>query len=230
MVWVPILLLGLFAMLTAILVLRLPRQGWMLFGAVLMFGLAGYGVQGAPGLPAAPKQAIERATQSGDALVAARRGLFDDGTPPAHYLVMSDGFARQGRYAEAAALLRQGVDANPGDAEGWLALAIALVEHADGQLTPPALYAFERAQEAFPAHPGAGYFLGMAHLRAGKPVEARKVWAELLERSPADAPWREDLAFRIASLDELIAQMEGMRQMMETQRTAPAAPAMEERP
>ncbi len=230
MVWVPILLLGLFAMLTSVLVLRLPRQGWMLFGAVLMFGMAGYGVQGSPGLPAVPKQAVTKAAQSGEALFAARRGLFDDGTPPPHYLVMSDGFARQGRYAEAAALLRQGVDANPGDAEGWLALAIALVEHADGQLTPPALYAFERAQEAFPAHPGAGYFLGMAYLGGGKPEEARKVWADLLERSPADAPWREDLAFRIASLDELITQMAGMRQMMETQRAAPAGSATEDRP
>ena len=35
MEWMPILLLGLAAMLTAILVLRLPRQGWMLFAAVL---------------------------------------------------------------------------------------------------------------------------------------------------------------------------------------------------
>ena len=216
--WLPILLLALAAMLTAILVLRLPRQGWMLFGAVLVFGLAGYAWHGAPGLPSAPKEATLAAAQSGEALVAARRGLFDTGQPPPDYLVMSDGFARQGRYAEAAAMLRQAVASNPQDAEAWLALANALVEHAEGQITPPALYAFERAKKAFPEHPGAGYFLGMSYLRSGDPEQARNTWAELLERSPPDAPWREDLAFRIARLDEMLAQMQGMRALMEAQR------------
>lgn len=230
MVWVPILLLGLFALLTAMLVLRVPRQGWMLFAAVLMFGLAGYGLQGSPGLSAAPKQATAQASQSGEGLVAARRALFSDGKQPPDYIMLSDGFARQGKYDDAAALLRQGIARNPDDAEGWLALANALVEHAEGQITPPALYAFERAQQAFPAHPGAGYFLGMSYLRSGDPEQARRIWAELLKRSPEDAPWREDLTFRIASLDELIAQMEGMRQLMEAQRTAPPAPMPERTP
>lgn len=216
MMWLPILLLGAFAMLTAMLFLRVPRQNWMLLGAVLMFGLAGYGLQGSPGLPAAPKQALTQAPQSGEALVAARRALFDTGQQPPNYLVTSDAFARQGRYNHAAGLLRRAVREHPGDAEAWLALANALVEHAEGQITPPALYAFERAQEAFPGHPGAGYFLGMAFLRSGDPVRARQVWAELLDRSPDDAPWREDLEFRIASLDQLIAQMEGLRRITDT--------------
>lgn len=216
MVWLPVLLLGAFAMLTAILVVRVPRQNWMLLGAVLMFGLAGYGLQGSPGLPAAPKQASELTPESGEALVAARRALFDTGQQPPHYIVTSDAFARQGRYADAAGLLRRAVKDHPGDAEAWLALANALVEHAEGRITMPALYAFERAEEAFPAHPGAGYFLGMAYLRSGEPGRARQVWSDLLDRSPADAPWREDLEFRIASLDDLIVRMESMRQIQGT--------------
>lgn len=230
MVWVPILLLCLFAVLTAILVLRVPRQSWTMLGAVLLFGLAGYALQGSPGLPSAPKQAAKQMVQSGEGLVAARRALFSDGRQPPDYIMLSDGFARKGQYDRAAALLRQGVHRNPDDAEGWLALANALVEHAEGQVTPPALYAFERAQQAFPAHPGAGYFLGMAYLRSGDPQEARRVWSDLLERSPEDAPWREDLMFRIASLDELIAQMEGMRQLMEAQGEARSAPNEGEMP
>lgn len=211
MVWLPILLLALAAMAVAATVLRVPRQSWMLFSAVLMFGLAGYGLKGNPGQPAAAKAASLQMPQSGASLVAARRALFDDGSQPPDYIIMSDGFARKGRFADAAALLRQGVNRNPGDAEGWLALANALVEHSGGRITPPALYAFERAQAAFPAHPGAGYFLGMAYLRSGDPVAARRVWADLLESSPADAPWRQDLEFRIASLDELITQIEQMQ-------------------
>ncbi len=217
MVWIPILLLGVFAMLTAILVLRLPRQGWMLFAAVLMFGLAGYGVFGSPGQPAAPKAMAAETLRSGEQLVDARRGLFEDGSPPPSYLVLSDGFARQGQYDEAAGLLRTAVNDNPQHAEAWLALAIALVEHAEGQVTPPAIVAFSKAQDAFPSHPGAGYFLGMAYLRSGRPEDARRVWGELLDRTPEDAPWRSDLEFRIAGLDQLLQQMEGMRRMMEAQ-------------
>ena len=99
-------------------------------------------------------------------------------------------------------------------------MAIGLVEHAEGQVTPPAIAAFSKAQEAFPEHPGAGYFLGMAFLRSGQPEDARRVWAELLERSPEDAPWRQDLEFRLAGLDQLIAQMDSMRRMMEAQDAA----------
>ena len=230
MVWLPILLLGLFALLTAILVLRLPRQGWMLFGAVLMFGLAGYGLQGAPGQPASPKAMMSETVQSGEELVAARRALFETGRQPPHYLVTSDAFARQGKYDRAAGMLRRAVNDNPGDAEAWLALANALVEHAKGQVTPPALYAFEQAQQAFPTHPGAGYFLGMSYLRSGQPEEARTVWNDLLERSPEDAPWRADLTFRIARLDEMIAQMQGMRELIDAQRGAAGQPVPQVQP
>lgn len=230
MIWIPILLLGLIAMLTAVLVLRVPRQNWMLFAAVLMFGLAGYGLFGAPGLPASPKAMMEQQVESGEALVAARRALFDSGQQPPHYLVTSDAFARQGKYDRAAGMLRRAVNDNPEDAEAWLALANALVEHAKGQVTPPALYAFERAQQAFPEHPGAGYFLGMSYLRSGQPEQARTVWGDLLERSPEDAPWREDLAFRVARLNEMIAQMQGMRQLLEAQRNAPSEPIQEDQP
>lgn len=158
MAWMPILLLGIAAMLTAILVLRLPKQGWMLFAAVLIFGLAGYGTFGSPRKPAAPKAAGAEQMRSGEQLVQARRSLFDDGSPPPSHLVTSDGYARQGRYEEAAGFLRNAIKDYPNDAETWLALAIALVEHAEGQVTPPAIVAFSKAQEAFPEHPGAGYY------------------------------------------------------------------------
>lgn len=209
--WLPVIGLAAAAMLAAVLLLRVQRDGWTLIGAALMFGLAGYGWHGSPGLPAAPKQAAAEQVRPGEAMVAARRALFDNGGQPPPYIMLSDGFARQGRYGDAAALLRDALNRNPKDAEGWLALANALVEHADGRITPPALYAYERARDAFPAHPGAGYFLGMAFLRSGDAQSARRVWRELLERSPDDAPWREDLAFRVERLDELLGRMRAMR-------------------
>lgn len=207
MTWLPIILLALVAFAIVAFVMRLPRRAWTMLGAVLTFGLAGYATQGNPGMAGYPKQGVEGAAQSGEVIVSVRRALFDPAQPPPRYLMVSDGFARRGRFEEAAQLLRGGLQKNPDDTESWLALANALVEHAHGQVTPAALLAFERSEVSMPAHPGPAYFLGIAYLRSGKPKEARDVWAKLLEKSPADAPWRTDLETRITQLDALMANV-----------------------
>lgn len=210
MTWLPILALAALTFLVAAFVFRLPRSGWAMFGAVLMFGLAGYALQGSPDMPSAPKSAEAEDAGSGEAMVDARRALFDPAQPKPHYLTVSDGFARRGKYERAANILRSGLADNPGHGEGWLALGNALVEHAGGQVTPASLYSFGKAEETLPGHPGPAYFLGFALIRSGQPMRARAVWSDLLENSPPDAPWRADLAERIAQLDELIARMQGV--------------------
>ncbi|MEP2736837.1 MAG: tetratricopeptide repeat protein [Erythrobacter sp.] len=207
MSYFPIIVLAVVAFLIAAFVLKLEKRGWTLFAAVLVFGLAGYATQGAPEMAGAPKEAAEtNARESGEAMVAARRGLFDSNATLTPYLTMSDGQARAGQFADAAGMLRKGLADNPGHAEAWLALGNALVEHAEGQLTPAALYAYGKADAAAPGHPGTSYFLGVALLRSGRPGEARGVWADMLAKSPEDAPWREDLQIRIERLDAMLAQ------------------------
>lgn len=192
--------------------LRLPREGWVLFGAILLFGLAGYGWQGSPQQPASPKLAEEETQQSGEEMVEARHALFDPVRPKPGYLVTSDAFARRGQFERAAGLLRKGLQDNPGHLEGWLALAMALTGHADGSVTPAASYAYTQARLIDPANPAADYFLGISLLRSGQVRAARQVWNGLLERSPEDAPWREDLESRIASLDQMIANAPMLQQ------------------
>lgn len=208
MIWLAILLLAGVAFLFAAFMLRLPRRSWTLFGAVLMFGLAGYALQGSPGLPSAPKAAAQDSAESGEAVVEARRALFDPSIPLPGYLTLADGFARRGQFADAAGILRSGLADNPEHGEAWLALAIALVEHAEGQVTPASLFAFVRAEETLPGNPGPAYFLGVSFLRSGQPGQARAVWTELLADSPQDAPWRAELEQRIERLDQLIGQMQ----------------------
>lgn len=204
--WLAVAALGAAAFILAAFLLKLPREAWTLFGAVLVFGLAGYAWQGSPGLPAAPKAAGASADGTGEAMVEGRASLFSRTLPPPAYIVTSDAFARRGQFADAAALLQKGLADNPRDLEGWLALGLALVGHADGFVTPAALQAFGRAKAIDPMHPGAEYFLGAAYLRSGEIVAARNVWAELLERSPPDAPWREGVAADVARLDDMIAR------------------------
>lgn len=204
--WLAVGALTLAAFALAVLVLKLPREGMTLFGAVLVFGLAGYAWQGSPGQASAPKaESIKQSNQGAD-MVEGRAALFDRTTPPPDYLVTSDAFARNGRFGDAAGLLQRGLSDNPGDLESWLALGLALVGHADGFVTPAAVQAFARAKAIDPDHPGAEYYLGYAYLQSGEIVAARKVWAGLVERSPADAPWREGLAAQVARLDDMIAR------------------------
>ncbi len=204
--WLAVAALALAAFALAVLVLRLPREGMTLFGAALVFGLAGYAWQGSPGQPAAPKPEMRKSSQQGEAMVEGRAALFDRTLPPPAYLLTSDAFARQGQFADAAGLLQQGLRDNPRDIESWLALGMALVGHADGFVTPAAVQAFSRARAIDPAHPGADYILGYAYLQSGEIIAARNVWQGLIERSPPDAPWLEGLSAEVARLDDMIAR------------------------
>jgi len=204
--WFAVGALALAAFALAVLVMKLPREGLTLFGAALVFGLAGYAWQGSPGQPSAAKPAAAQAGEQGEAMVEGRAALFSRTLPPPPYLVTSDAFARRGQFEDAAALLQQGLKDNPDDLESWLALGLALVGHADGFVTPAAVQAFGRARAIDPQHPGAEYFLGFAYLQSGEIVAARNVWQGLLQRSPVDAPWREGLQTEVARLDDMIAR------------------------
>lgn len=204
MSWLPILALAALAFVAAVFLLRLPKAGYTLLGATLLFGLAGYALQGSPGAPAAPGRTVVDGQQNGELLVQARREFFDPARLPARFLITSDAYARRGDYERAAAFAESAVEENPNDAEAWTALGNALAEHAGGQLTPAAIYAYGQAERRAPSSPAPGYFLGLALLRSGQPERTRAIWAELLAAAPADAPWRPVLAERLARLEALM--------------------------
>ncbi|MEM8724318.1 MAG: tetratricopeptide repeat protein [Pseudomonadota bacterium] len=203
--WLIVIVLAAAAFVIGAFMLRLPREGWTLFAAALVFGLAGYAWQGSPDLPSSPKPEQASARQSGEEMVEARSQLFEQVAPKPNYLVTSDAFARRGQFGDAAGLLRGGLAKNPQHLEGWLALGIALVGHADGFVTPAAREAYDRASAVDPDNPAPQFFLGFAYLRSGEVREARAVWGELLDNSPEDAPWRPDIARRVEALDQMIA-------------------------
>lgn len=205
MTWLLALGLALIAFGFAAIVLRAPRKGWEAIGAALLLGVAGYALQASP-VPAAPKQ--PRETTSGDpaALVKARARVTESGIPPLdRWVVIADAMARNGQFGDAAEILRGAVDADPKNAEAWLAMANALVQHADGSLTPASLYAYRRALQAAPEHPGPPFFLGLALAQSGRFGEAQALWRRLLEQTPPDAPWRADLIQKLGRLNALIA-------------------------
>ena len=206
MTWLVAIALALAAFAVAAFVFGIARSGWTTFAAALALGLAGYALQASPGVPGAPtaKRAAD-AGELGRSMIEERKAMFAGaGSAGSDKLIIADAFLRRGRYADAATVLRGAVTENPRNAEAWLALGNALVEHADGALTPPALLAYRRSAELDPKGVGPGYFLGFALIRQGQIAEARGLWASTLETAAQDAPGRAALEQSLARLDELI--------------------------
>lgn len=204
--WALAFLLAAIAFTVLVFVLRAPRTGWEAIGAALLLGIAGYGLQATPGLPGAPKEPSQKILEDPAALVEERGRLSDRGIPPINsWVVIADGMARNGQYANAAKVLLGAVEDDPKNGEAWLALGNALVAHADGLLTPASFYAYRHAAKAEPDSPGPPFFLGLALAQSGRFAEAKALWTDLLERSPDDAPWRKDLEIRLEKLEEFMA-------------------------
>ncbi len=180
---------------------KLPRQAWELTGAALLLAVAGYAWQGNPGMAGVSIEPTEKPNSFDDSNIDARNELGDRFGDAREWLIFSDALNRSGKHGAAANYLRNGVKEHPNDPDLWVGLGNALVVHADGIITPAAQFAFQRAAEISPEHPGPPFFLGMAYAQSGNIDQARAIWTELLERSTEDAPWRADLESRLAAME-----------------------------
>jgi cytochrome c-type biogenesis protein CcmH len=155
--------------------------------AALLLGGAGYALQGSPDLPEVRAQQAEGSDVF--PLTQARHAFFGDFTPAETWLRMSEALARHGNTEDAVGILENAVKRYPGDAQLWIGLGNALVDHARG-LTPPAELAYRRAAEVAPGYPAAPFFYGLALARSGDRERAVKLWKDILAKAPPDASWR----------------------------------------
>jgi cytochrome c-type biogenesis protein CcmH len=180
---------------------RLPRAAFEPIAAALLLGLAGYALQGRPGAPGHPVRPQGEESRADEAEIAARAtmGAGRFGSGPS-WLMAADGAMRAGLPQAAVTYIKSGLKENPRDPDLWVGLGNALIVHSNGMVSPAATYAFQRAAEIAPHHPGPPFFMGMALAQSGQFAKARAIWSELLTRAPADAPWRPDLEARLAQL------------------------------
>lgn len=165
--------------------------------AVLLLGGAGYILQGRPYLPGAPAQGMEG--QDIFPLTEARHAFFGYFTPAEPWLRMSEALARDGQSEDAAGILENAVKRYPGDAQLWIGLGNALVDHSRG-ITPAAELAYKRAEEVAPGHPAAPFFYGLALARSGDREDALKLWRNVLAEGPPNASWRPLVEQGVAAL------------------------------
>ncbi len=209
MAWLVVLLVAALIMGGMIWLGKLPRKAWELSAAGLFLGIAGYAWQGQPSLAGSPKAPVEKLGMFDEDLAKQRDEMGGNFGDARAWLVLADSQSRQGKFATAATALSRGLETFPEDPDLWVALGNALVGHSNGLLTPASQFAYQKAATLAPDHPAPPFFLGLALATSGQVQQARTIWAELLERSPPEAEWRDDLTQRLARIDAMIAQQSG---------------------
>lgn len=197
------------ALITGALIWRFGRLGRgtiELVSAALLVGVAGYAWQGRPGEPGQPVKAVIEGIEIDPALVAQRKALTGQFGTEAQWLDYADTLERLGQTRLAVVAMQSGLKENPKSANLWVGLGNALVVHGGGMMSPSAEFAFQRAANLAPDHPGPPFFFGLALAQSGRFDDADRIWTALLARTPVDAPWRADLETR---LSELKAQKAG---------------------
>lgn len=194
-----ILLLFLAASLAALWLFGVRRGLLTAAAAALTLGAAGYALQGRPDFRGAPAQGSEG--RDFFPLTEARHAFFGNFSPAEPWLRISEALARDGKSEEAVGILQNAVGRYPGDAQLWIGLGNALVDHGRG-LTPPAELAYQRAAEASPGYPAPHFFHGLALARSGDRQRALNEWRSILADAPADASWRPLVERGVGSLSE----------------------------
>lgn len=197
MIGLAILVLLILLSLAALWLLRVRGAPLTASAAALVVAAAGYALQGSPGLPGAPAENNE--ARDFFPLTQARHAFFGNFTPAEPWLRMSEALERDGQSEDAVGILQNAVKRYPGDAQLWIGLGNALVDHARG-ITPAAELAYRRAEQDTPGYPGPPFFYGLALARSGDREGALKLWRDILVKAPRDASWRPLVEQGVAAL------------------------------
>lgn len=181
---------------------KVQRQTLELAGAAVLLALAGYAWQGNPGKPGSPVAAPEQTIADDETIEELKRqrgGL----TAENQWLDLADALIKVGNTRAAVSIVREGTRKSPNNPDLWVGLGNALVVHNQGQMSPAAQYAFEKAANISPNHPGPPFFLGLSLAQSGNFDEAGNVWRGLLSRASDNAPWKEDLVRRLTEIGQM---------------------------
>lgn len=190
--------------------LGVARRLWTIAGAALLLGAAGFALQSRTHQPGKPVEADVVPIPVDPGMVAFREAVFAPSRADSLALATADARLQAGNAHAAAEGLRADIALRPDDATLWSALGYVLALH-DRGVSPAAKFAFRRAMTLAPRTPGPPFFLGMAHVDAGDLAAARPAWAYALAATPKDAPYRADIAERVAAVDRFLRMAAAQR-------------------
>jgi cytochrome c-type biogenesis protein CcmH len=203
--WIIMIAMAVVTGVALVIIGRLPRRTWEAVAAASVLAMAGYALQGRPGLAGAPAGPVAGKTDAAADMIAMRADMDQSFSAARPYLILSDAYARDGEFQFAASYIRSGIRKNPANADLWAGLGLQLLLASDGQMSPPAVFAFEKAHALSPRQPAPDYFAGLSALFSGQAEEALGRWQDLLARTPKDAKWRPRLESQIRGLQTMQA-------------------------
>ena len=184
--------IALLILLCALVMLRDKFKSCFWLGsmvATIFLALLGYAIVGRPDLPARPAPPKTDDATTISEFETARAKLLENTGDTAAWLAFADALTRQGRGEDAVQGLQIAIKAMPDNPDLWVGLGDTLTRIGDGQVSPAARMAFDRANTIDPDHPAPYIFLALAWIQAGEPDEAEKLLLQLKARAPADAPF-----------------------------------------
>lgn len=202
--WLGILLIAIAAGGAILAATNARAQLWPPVVATLVLAIAGYAWQGRPALSAAPAKSIAAERGAAEALIAIRADMDQSFGQAKSWLNLADGFARDGNYRAAAGVIQGGLRQYPQNTDLWSAYGLVLLLASDGDMTPPAKFAFDKARKLAPALPAHDYFEGMAALFDRNPGVTIEKWRSVISRATPKAKWRPAVESQLAGLEQLL--------------------------
>jgi cytochrome c-type biogenesis protein CcmH len=183
-------------------------------GLVIVGGVSLYGSMGSPSLPSASAVApvagqnnAANIQQQVDAMIGKLRDkLKTDPNNAQGWQALGFALFQTGKFQEAADALAKASELVPDNMDYKSAEAEALVQAAQGTVTPKTeeLIAGVLAKDA--KDPRARYFDALGHEQSGDQQGALERWSALFADAPADAGWRDDVKTRIAELGKTMGK------------------------
>jgi cytochrome c-type biogenesis protein CcmH len=108
---------------------------------------------------------------------------------PQGWRMLGWSYVQLGRVKDGIDALARAITLDPENAALRAQYGEALVQDADGQVTPGAIAAFDEALKRDPKDPRASFYKGLALVQSGKDKEALALWLQIIREAPADADW-----------------------------------------
>lgn len=204
--WVSLGILSILSFGALLAVGRLKGGLWQIAAAAILLGMTGYALQGHPSLPSSPAKSLGGSEDAAVQLVEMRAEMDQSFGGAKRWLVTADSFAKQGDYKLSASYIQAGLKQNPDDPDLWSALGLQLMLASQGQMSPPAQLAFDKAREIRPNYPAPYYFAGLSRLFEGDLNSAILLWEKALTLATPKAKWKPRLESQLKAAKALQAQ------------------------
>ncbi|MFM9865224.1 MAG: c-type cytochrome biogenesis protein CcmI [Micropepsaceae bacterium] len=165
--------------------------------AVMALSIGTYLSLGRPTLPSRPYEAKAEREGTADEMLAEINGMVErlaaklkaQPNDSQGWRMLGWSYVQLGRVKEGIDALARAVTLDPKNAPLRAQYGEALVQDADGQVTPDALAAFEEALKHDPKDPRARFYKGLKLLQSGNERGAFDLWIAVIRDAPADAEW-----------------------------------------